>query len=119
MKQQDFRNLIAASAIDRVILHRRHHGQGYELWAFGDRFPDHLSNRLKVARPDQRPGQAPERTWTSLDRAIGYIREQGWKGTVEVEEPVPDTDEDWQERYQTDASATDANWQAYRARITG
>ena len=90
MNQHDFRTLLAAGAVDRVILHRRIEGGGYELWAFSDEdlWPAHLGNRLRVARPDHRPGTPPERTWSNVGTAIQWVRKMGWKGTIEVEEPV-------------------------------
>jgi hypothetical protein len=84
MDLRDFRTLVASGVVDRVILARRVEDGGYELWAFsdGDDWPRHLGNRLKVTRTNT------DRTWTSVDRALGVIRDQGWLGTVEVEEPV-------------------------------
>ena len=83
MDLRDFRTLIAAGVVDRVILHRRIDGGDFELWAFsdGDEWPRHLGNRLKATRTNT------DRTWSSVDRALVVIRSQGWKGTVEVEEP--------------------------------
>ena len=118
MDLRDFRTLVASGIVDRVILVRVPiyvNRNDYELWAFsdGDLWPRHLGNRLKITRSDD------PRTWTSVDRALGVIRDQGWLGTVEIEEPVRQLTEDekWQERYQTDPEATDANWQAYRTRM--
>ena len=91
MKHDDFRTLIAAGVVDRVILHRRNaNDDAYELWAFGgDNWPSHLGNRLKVQRPDHRVHRPPERTWVNVGTAIEWIRGMGWTGTIEVEEPQP------------------------------
>ena len=87
MSDQNFRNLIAARAIERVILLKRYQSEAYELWAFGEGFPSHLSRRLNATRPDQRKiaGQGSARTWVSVDGALAYIRQCGWHQTVEVE----------------------------------
>jgi hypothetical protein len=90
MDLRDFRTVVASGVVDRVILVRVPQeswgGQsgGYELWAFSDtdEWPRHLGNRLTITRSHE------PRTWASVDRALGVIRDQGWLGTVEVEEPV-------------------------------
>jgi len=93
MKMYDFKGLIGSGVVDRVILVRVppsdpfdfYAPDVYELWAFNDEglWPRHLGNRLKVSNKAN-----AYRTWTSLDRAIRSIRQQGWHGTIEIEEPV-------------------------------
>jgi hypothetical protein len=108
MDQRQFRDFIAAGVVQEVVIHDR--GQGWEVWAFGEQWPIHVSNRLRQQRRDR-----SERTWSDLGRAFQFVRSQGWPGPVKVEDHALG----WEERYQTDPEATDANWQAYRARITG
>lgn len=91
MELRDFRTLADSGVIDRVILRRlpyepfaKYPKDEYELWAFNDDgdWPRDIGNRLKVTRTDK------PRTWTSLDRALDVIRQSGWNGTVEVEQPA-------------------------------
>ena len=88
MNQHDFRVLVHSGVVDQVILHRRSRAGDFELWAFGDGWPGHLGNRLRVTRPDHRPDLPSEKTWVNLGTAVHWIRKSGWMGTIEVEERV-------------------------------
>ena len=77
MELREFRLLLSSGVVDTIHLFDR--GEGFELWVEGEGFPYDLSHCLHVSR------KGPRRVWTSIDRALAFVRKQGWKGPVIVE----------------------------------
>lgn len=79
MKQTEFGLLVSAGAIETVTVYRDSvaEDKGWSVWAYGERV--RTREYVEAARGGMR-------TWASLDTAYRWIREQGWKGAVQIDE---------------------------------
>lgn len=78
MKQSEFALLVAAGAIETVTIYRdATAGEGWTVWCYGDGVK--TRNCLEAAR-------GGKRTWANLDTAHRWIRQQGWKGAIQIDE---------------------------------
>jgi len=79
MKQKEFALLVAAGAIESVVVFRDHlAGEGWTVWAYGD--------SAKWTRDYVEAARGGKRTWASLDTAHRWLREQGWNGRIQIDE---------------------------------
>lgn len=82
MKQNEFALLVGAGAIERVTVYRDQvTGEGWTVWGYAD--------GAKWARDYVEAARGGKRTWASLDTAHRWIREQGWKGSIQIDENSP------------------------------
>ena len=78
MKQNEFALLVGAGAIESVTVYRDQvAGEGWSVWGYGDGV--RTREYVEAARGGMR-------TWASLDTAHRWIREQGWKGSIQIDE---------------------------------
>lgn len=85
MKQNEFALLVSAGAIESVTIYRDsvNEDAGWSVWAYGEYG---RTRGVPAGREYVEAARGGMRTWASLDTAYRWIREQGWKGTVQIDE---------------------------------
>ena len=82
MKQNEFALLVGAGAIERVTVYRdKETGEGWTVWGYAD--------GARWVRDYVEAARGGKRTWASLDTAHRWVREQGWNGSIQINENSP------------------------------
>lgn len=87
MQQREFALLVRTGVIDRVVIYRdRRDGQtDWSVWAYAADDSDAttgtwaIKNCIEAARGGRRE-------WTNVHSAYTWIREQGWKSEITIDE---------------------------------
>lgn len=82
MKQNEFALLVGAGAIERVTVYRNNAtGEGWTVWGYAD--------GARWTRDYVEAARGGKRTWASLDTVHRWVREQGWKDSIQIDETSP------------------------------